>query len=218
MKNPGETCGRWPGVWCAMETTVGRLSDGEKRRDHGYFYIILYFHRGPVPRTPVPVDLVRALGDTRLISYNLRAPLDCSRSSIALFSLPTPQPAPSIQPTSNIRKLSLLQLILPENRRRIPEPMLDPPILFDMIQVDEPSGIGIPVRGGEDTAAAELEGFVFGEVVAVFGVEDAVGEGLAGADTEEVAREAGAVVVDVVEGGAFLGGDAGAHGTLERGD
>ena len=64
----------------------------------------------------------------------------------------------------------------------------------------------IPMHSSQDTPPAELQGLGLGEVVAVFGVEHAVREGLARAHAEKVAGEAGAVGVDVVEGGAFLGG------------
>ena len=128
-----------------------------------------------------------------------------------------PSPTPSLQTLHlrrNIRELALLQLRLPKDRVHIIEPVLDPSVLLDMIQVYETAGVGVAVHGGEDGAAAQLERFLVRQVVAVLCVEDAVGEGLAGADAEEVAAEAGAVAVDVVEGGAFLGGDAGAHGAL----
>lgn len=119
-----------------------------------------------------------------------------------------------LQLTSNIRKLALLQLGLPENRIRIIESMLDPPVFLDVVQVDEATRVGVAMGCGEDASAAEFEGFVVFEVVFVVGVQHAVGECLARAHAEEVACEARAVAVDVVEGGAFLGGYAGAHCSL----
>ena len=68
------------------------------------------------------------------------------------------------------------------------------------------------MRRGQDAPSAQLERLLLAQVVAVLGVQHAVGKGLAGADAEQVAGEAGAVRVDVVEGGPLLGRDAGAHG------
>lgn len=90
--------------------------------------------------------------------------------------------------------------------------MLDPALLLDVVEVDVTTGVGVTVGGGENAALAQLEGVLDGQVVAVLGVEHTVGKGLTGADTEEVTGETGAVAVDVVQGGALLGGDAGAHG------
>lgn len=70
---------------------------------------------------------------------------------------------------------------------------------------------------GQDAAPAELQSCFLFEVVRVLGIEHPVGEGLTGADAEEVAGEARAVGVDVVEGWAFLWGYAGAHRALAAG-
>lgn len=114
--------------------------------------------------------------------------------------------------TGDIGKLTLLQLRLPEDGVRIAETMLDPAILLDMVEINKATRIRIAMRSREDASPSQLEGVLILEIIRVLGVEDAVGESLAGADAEQVAGEAGAVRVDVVEGGAFLGGDAGDHG------
>ena len=96
------------------------------------------------------------------------------------------------------------------------EAMLHPAGLLDMIQIDETARECIAVGGGQDAAAAERDGILVREVVVVLGIQDAVCKRLAGADAEEVAGQAGAVGVDVVQRRPFLGGDAGAHRSLDR--
>ena len=81
-----------------------------------------------------------------------------------------------------------------------------------MVQIDKATGVSIAVHGSQDTSTAKLQGLLVRQIIAVLGVEHAVRESLARADAEEVAGEACAVTVDVVEGRALLGGDAGAHG------
>lgn len=81
-----------------------------------------------------------------------------------------------------------------------------------MIQVNETTRVGIPMRRGQDTPAAQLEGLLLAQIIPIFGVQYAVGECLAGADAEEVAREAGAVAVDIIQGRAFRGRHARTHG------
>ena len=90
--------------------------------------------------------------------------------------------------------------------------MVRPALLLNVVQVDEPTRKGVPVRGGEDTPPAQLERILAGQVVVVLGVEHAVGKCLTGANAEQVPGKARAVAVDVVKGGAFLRGDARAHG------
>lgn len=90
--------------------------------------------------------------------------------------------------------------------------MPDPALLLDVVEVDETTRVRIAVRGGQDAPAAQLQGVLVRQVVVVLGVEHAVGERLAGADAEQVAGQPRAVRVDVVQRGAFLLGDAGAHG------
>jgi hypothetical protein len=119
-----------------------------------------------------------------------------------------------IQLTRNIRELALLQLGLPENRIRVAEAMLDPSVLLDMVQVDETTRVRVTMGSCQNTPSAKLERRVVFEIVLVFSVQYTVGKRLTGSDTEEVAGKARAVAVDVVEGGAFLGGYAGAHGSL----
>ena len=94
--------------------------------------------------------------------------------------------------------------------------MLHPAILLHVIQVDEPAGEGIAMGRSQDAAAAERKGGFGVEIVVVFGVEDAVGEGLAGTNAEEVAGETSTVRVDVIQGRAFLRRDARAHCALSR--
>lgn len=110
-----------------------------------------------------------------------------------------------LQLRCDIRKLPFLQLGLPENRVHIVESMVNPALFLDMVQVDVSTGEGITVGSSQNTPPAELEGLLLGQVVAILGVEDTVGEGLTGSDTEEVTWETGAVGVDVIEGWAFLG-------------
>lgn len=112
----------------------------------------------------------------------------------------------------HVGELALLQLGLPEDGVGVVEAVLDPALLLDVVQVDETTRVGVSVGGGQDTSLAELEGLLVRQVVAVLGVEHTVGKGLTGTDTEEVASKAGAVAVDVVEGGTLLLGDTGTHG------
>jgi len=92
--------------------------------------------------------------------------------------------------------------------------MLHPPILLYVIQIDVPAGISIPMRSSQNASTSKLKCFIFGQVVSVFCIEDAIGECLARTDTEEISGKAGAVAVDVVEGGAFERCHASAHGSL----
>jgi hypothetical protein len=119
------------------------------------------------------------------------------------------------QLTRNIRELALVQLRIPEDRVRIAEAMLHPTILLYVVQVDETTRVRITMCRSQDTPSTELECLVVAEIIAVLCVEHAVCEGLTGADAEEVAGEARAVAVDVIEGGALLRGYAGAHCTLK---
>jgi hypothetical protein len=114
----------------------------------------------------------------------------------------------------DVGELALVQLRVPEDGVGVVEAVLDPAVLLDVVQVDETTRVGVTVRRGQDTAATELQGLGVLEVVLVFGVEHTVCECLTRADTEEVAGQTSAVAVDVVEGGALLWGDTGAHGTL----
>ena len=118
----------------------------------------------------------------------------------------------SVQLTRHIRKLALLQLGLPKDRIRIVEPVLHPPVLLDMIQIDETTRKRIPVRRGQDTPPPQFQRFLLLQIVLVLGVQDSVGKCLTGSDAEKIPGETRAVAVDVVESGSFLGGDAGAHG------
>lgn len=121
-------------------------------------------------------------------------------------------PTPSNQLARHIRELALLQLRLPENRIRVIEPMLDPPLLLNMIQVNIPTRIRIPMRRSQDTASPQLQRLLLGQIVLILRIQHTVRKGLSRADTEQVARQPRAVGVDVVERGAFGGGDARAHG------
>jgi hypothetical protein len=125
-----------------------------------------------------------------------------------------PQALRLIQLACDVGELALLQLGLPEDGIRVVESVLDPAVLLDVVQVDEPTRVRVTMGSGKDTSSAELQRRIVLEIVTVFGIEYTVGESLTGADTEEVAGKTGAVAVDVVEGGAFLRGDAGAHCTL----
>src|SRR3546814_11035014 len=64
--------------------------------------------------------------------------------------------------------------------------------------------VGVAVRGRQDAPPAELQRVLDAQVVVVLGVEHAVRERLTAAHAEEVALEARAVAVDVVERGALL--------------
>lgn len=74
-----------------------------------------------------------------------------------------------------------------------------------MVQVDETTRVRVTVHGSKDTSAAELEGLLLSQVIVVVGVKHTICEGLTGSDTEQVPGESGAVGVDVVESGSFLG-------------
>lgn len=90
--------------------------------------------------------------------------------------------------------------------------MLDPAFLLDMIQVNETTRVRISVRSSQDTSATQLQGVLLAQVVLVLGVEHTVRKRLTGSNTEQVSGEASTVRVDIVQGGALLLGDAGAHG------
>ena len=111
----------------------------------------------------------------------------------------------------NIRELALLQLRLPEYRVRVTEAMLHPAILLHMIQVNEPSRVGIPMRRSQNTSAPQLQRLLLAQIVSVFRVQHTICECLSRTDTEEVAGKSGAIGVDVVESGAFGGSYARAH-------
>ncbi len=68
------------------------------------------------------------------------------------------------------------------------------------------------MRRRENTPPAQLQRLLLGQIIPILGIQDAIRERLSGPDAEQIAREARAVRVDVVEGRSFLGGDAGAHG------
>lgn len=119
-----------------------------------------------------------------------------------------------LQRACNVGELALLELRLPEDRVRVVESMLDPSVLLDVVQIDETSRVRIPMGSRQDTPSAQLERLVVFKVVLVLCVEHTVRECLTGTNTEEVASETRAVTVDVVEGGAFLRGYTGAHGSL----
>jgi hypothetical protein len=117
-----------------------------------------------------------------------------------------------IQLSSDVAELALLELRLPEDRVGVHETVLHPSVLLDMVQVNVTTGESVSVRRRQDTSLAKLERLLVLQVVVVFGVQHTVCESLTGADTEEVAGEACAVGIDVVERGAFFWGHAGAHG------
>ena len=119
-----------------------------------------------------------------------------------------------IEVGGHVRELALLQLGLPEDGVHVAESVLHPSIFLDMVQVDGSTRVCVTMHGCEDAAATELESFFVCEVVFVFSVEDTVGEGLTGANAEEVSRETGTVAVYVVESGSFFLGYASAHGSL----
>ena len=103
-----------------------------------------------------------------------------------------------LQLSGDVAELALLELGLPEDGVGVHEAVLDPAVLFDVVQVDVTTGEGVSVCRGEDTPLAQLQRLVVLQVVVVLGVQHTVCERLAGADTEQVAGEACAVGVDVV--------------------
>jgi hypothetical protein len=91
--------------------------------------------------------------------------------------------------------------------------VLHPALLLDVVEVDETTRVGISVGSSQNTSLAELQGLLDGQFVFVLGVQDTVGKGLTGTNTEEVTGETCAVTVDIVESRALLWGDTSAHGT-----
>ena len=79
--------------------------------------------------------LIESSATAPLIGHGLQSYTIClMRSFLRADVVPI-----SIQLTSNIRKLPLLQLVLPEYGVRISESMFDPPFLLDMVKIDESS-------------------------------------------------------------------------------
>jgi len=113
----------------------------------------------------------------------------------------------------NIRELALLQLRLPEDGVRIAESVLDPAVLFDVVQVDETTGESISVRSSQNTSASQRQRLLLGQIVSVFSVQHTVCECLTRSNTEEIAAETGSIRVDVVESWTFLLCDTSAHRT-----
>lgn len=90
--------------------------------------------------------------------------------------------------------------------------MLNPPILLDMIQINEPPRIRIAMRRRENTPPPQLQRLLLSQIIPILRIQHAVRKRLAGPDAEQIPRQPRAVRVDVVERGPFLRRDAGAHG------
>lgn len=90
---------------------------------------------------------------------------------------------------SNVAELSLFQLRLPEDWIRVLldglvyiqvliylvvntyiESMLHPSTLFDMIQIDESTRVGIPMCSCEDASPTEFEGLFFTQIITIFSI------------------------------------------------
>ena len=117
-----------------------------------------------------------------------------------------------IQLARHVCELALLQLSVPEDGVGVVETVVCPALLLDVVEVDEATREGITMRGCQDTPPSQLQGILVAQLVVVLGIQHTVRKRLTAADAEQVAREARAVAVDVVQGGPFLGRDAGAHG------
>lgn len=104
----------------------------------------------------------------------------------------TYQPTP-LQLRRDIRELATLQLRFPENRVHIVEAVVHPALLLDVVEVDETTRVCVTVHGGQNGTSAEGQSLLLAQIVPVVGVQHTVGECLTGADTEQVAGQAGAV-------------------------
>lgn len=118
-----------------------------------------------------------------------------------------------LQLARNVAELALLQLRLPEDGVGVVETMLDPSFLPNVVQVDETTGVGVSVCCGKDTTTTQLQCIVNAEIVVVLRIQHTVGKSLTTAYTEQVASQARAVTVNIVQRWALLGSDTGAHGT-----
>jgi hypothetical protein len=88
-----------------------------------------------------------------------------------------------------------------------------PPVLRDVVQVVDPSGCGIAVRGVVDGPPAHVNGLLHRQVVAPVVVQNSVRQQASAPNRKVLALEAGPLVVHVVELGSGLvpAGDHGPH-------
>lgn len=71
--------------------------------------------------------------------------------------------------------------------------MVHPALFLDVVEVDETTRVCVTVHGSQNGTSAQGQRLLLGQVVPVVGIQHTVGECLTGADTEQVAGEAGAV-------------------------
>jgi hypothetical protein len=74
-----------------------------------------------------------------------------------------------------------------------------PAVCLDVVEVIDPSGVGIPMGSVVDGALAEVDGLVDGKVGAVKSIEDTIGVSGTRTDGEEVVVEASSVIVYIVK-------------------
>lgn len=114
-------------------------------------------------------------------------------------------PLTRLQRRCHVGELALLELRVPEDRVHVIESVVHPSLFLDVVQVNETTGVGITVHGSQNGSAAEVQCLLLSQLVFVLGVQHTVSESLTRSDTEQVTGETGAVGVDVVQGGSFLG-------------
>lgn len=90
--------------------------------------------------------------------------------------------------------------------------MLDPAILLDMIQINKPPRISVPMRRRQDTPPPQLQRLLLPQIIPILGIQHPVRKRLPGPDAKEIPRQSRAVRIDVVERRTLLRRDAGAHG------
>lgn len=90
--------------------------------------------------------------------------------------------------------------------------MLLPSRLLDVVQVDEATRVSITMRRRQDAPTAQLQRLLYRQVVAVLCIQHTVGKRLAGPNAEQIPRQPRTVRVNVIQRGALLLSDAGAHG------
>src|SRR2546423_371022 len=117
----------------------------------------------------------------------------------------------STQLTCDIRELALLKLCLPKYWVSVREAMFHPSFLFDMVQVDEATRVGISMCRGQNAPSSKLESLFDLQVVAIFGIEYSIRKCLTRSDAKKISSKSSAVRVNVVECRTLLRCDSSNH-------
>jgi hypothetical protein len=116
------------------------------------------------------------------------------------------------QVASDIRELALLQLRLPEDGVRVTEPMLDPSILLDMVQVNKTTRVRIPMRSSKNTPAPQRQRILHRQIIRILGIQHTISKRLTTSHTEQVPRQSRPVRIDIIQRRTLLLGHTSTHG------